>query len=637
MSNPIGAFGATAGGVGAQGRTRASGRPIPCSSCAPRRERPRSPWWSTTTDRRGNAPDEPQHDDDHRDLLDAVPSNQVAAAWVELTGPNGSNGLTGNVALARAITEAAPPEGGANPCSTITVNGGAPVQMNLRAAATTGLALRSVNTPPAKPALFPVSACEYQPPSSATSAVVAGQSLPMPKARNSTKIVVLGDTGCRLQNGNGTQSCNDPDPNGTDTPYPFAAVAAVAAQNPDLALHVGDDAYRNNPCPAGQGYNCGGSPWGFGWNTWQADLFARCEAARRRSLDHDRRKPRAVQPRRQGWYRFLDTSPYDTTGVHTCDNPANDATAAGGNWSDLFLVNINSSTQVVVFDTANAKPQFAEPGAGDRSRVPGSSRPTRASLRRPATCSPLRRCPSTSGRTTTPSSGTRRHLPTNPIPVVPVMNSVFPGTYFPPPINLALHGHTHDYQAINLLVPGALPDGGTFQPAATLVEPATRGRHPRHGAALPADRLGRVGRWQPDGGQRCHRRWRAAVRHIGKWRALPEPSSTDNDFGYMVLQFNAGSPLYVDGRPGWTTPCVMSAPFRRAARSPALPGASSSQTTRAVGPIRLPVVYKSPCATSTRAPRPCRPRRRARRAFRAWGWSSCPKVWKNRLKGSLFR
>ena len=92
---------------------------------------------------------------------DAAPSNQVAAAWVELTGPNGSNGLTGNVAIARAITEASAADGGANPCPTITINGGAPVQMNLRAAATTSLALRSVNTPPNKPALFPVSSCEY--------------------------------------------------------------------------------------------------------------------------------------------------------------------------------------------------------------------------------------------------------------------------------------------------------------------------------------------------------------------------------------------------------------------------------------------------------------------------------------------
>src|SRR5208283_2393267 len=60
-------------------------------------------------------------------------------------------------------------------------------------------------------------------------------------------------------------------------------------------------------------------------------------------------------------------------------------------------------------------------------------------------------------------------LPTNPITAFPpIMNSVFPGTYFPAPINLALHGHTHDYQAIEFQT-GTLPDGGTFQPAATLV------------------------------------------------------------------------------------------------------------------------------------------------------------------------
>ena len=302
MSNPIGAFGATSGGVGAQGQDEGVGPSDPMQFMCT------APGTTTITlvvddgagQRRGNVPDEPQHADDHRDLRPA-PSNQVAAAWVELTGPNGSNGLTGNVAIARAVTEATPADGGANPCPTITINGGTPVQMNLRAAATTSLALRSVNTPPAKPALFPVSSCEYPLPAGATSAVVAGQSLPLPKA-NPTKIVVIGDTGCRLQNGNGTQSCNDPNPNGTDTPYPFAAVAALAAaQNPDLVLHVGDYAYRDNPCPAGQGYNCGGSPWGFGWDTWQADLFAPGRpAARRGSLDHDPRQPRAVQPRRPG-------------------------------------------------------------------------------------------------------------------------------------------------------------------------------------------------------------------------------------------------------------------------------------------------------------------------------------------------
>jgi Calcineurin-like phosphoesterase len=547
MSNPIGAFGATAGGVGAQGQDEGVGPSDPMQfMCA-------APGTTTITvvvdDGAQDAGTCPTNLTTSTTTVtcDAAPSNQVAAAWVELTGPNGSNGVTGNVALARAITEATAPDGGANPCPTITINGGTPVQMNLRAAATTSLALRSVNTPPAKPALFPVSACEYQLPSSATSAVVAGQSLPLPKA-NPTKIVVLGDTGCRLQNGNGTQSCNDPDPNGTDTPYPFAAVAALAAaQHPDLVLHVGDYAYRDNPCPAGQGYNCGGSPWGFGWDTWQADLFAPgAPLLAAAPWIMTRGNHEQCNRAGQGWYRFLDTSPYDTTGVHTCDSPANDATAAGGNWNNPFLVNINSSTQVVVFDTANAKPQSQSPAL---PTGPGS-------LYYTTYASELTTAGSLIGASPLPFNLWSNHHPifgyatgnppTNPIPAfTPVMKSVFP-TYFPPPINLALHGHTHDYQAVNF-APGALPDGGTFQPAATLVSGNagdildTALPYPLTGTAVSAVGDPTVVSVATVGGVQ-----QFATSDNGAPFQNPN-SNTDNDFGYMVLQFNAGAP------PTWTS------------------------------------------------------------------------------------
>jgi hypothetical protein len=542
MSNPIGAFGATAGGVGAQGQDEGVGPsdpmqfmctaagtttitmvvddgPTDAGTC------PANLGTTTTTV-----------------ICDPAPSSQVAAAWVELNGPNGSNGLTGNVAIARAVTEATV-TGGANPCPTITINGGTPAQMNLRAAATTSLALRSVNTPPAKPALFPVSACEFQLPSGATSAVVAGQSLPLPKA-NPTKIVVIGDTGCRLQNGNGTQSCNDPDPNGTDTPYPFAAVAALAAaQNPDLVLHVGDYAYRDNPCPAGQGFNCGGSPWGFGWDTWQADLFtpgAKLLAAAPWIMTRGNHEQ--CNRAGQGWYRFLDTNAYDTTGVKTCDSAANDAIATGGNWNNPFLVNINASTQVVVFDTANAKPQSQTPalatGPGSLFFTTYASELTTAGNLLAA--SPL---PFSLWSNHHPIFGyATGNPPTNPIPAfVPVMNSVFPGTYFPPPINLALHGHTHDYQALNFQ-PGALPDGGTFQPAATLVSGNagdildTSLPYPLTGSAVSAVGNQAAVTVATVGGVQ-----QFATSDNGAPFQNPN-SMTDNGFGYMVLQFNPGSP-----------------------------------------------------------------------------------------------
>jgi hypothetical protein len=547
MSNPIGAFGETAGGVGAQGQDEVWGPsdpmqfmctapgttaitvvvddgPVDAGSC------PASATTQTTTV-----------------ICDAAPANQVAAAWVELTGPNGSNGLTGNVALARAITEAAA-AGGANPCPTITINGAAPVQMNLRAAATTSLAVRSVNTPPAKPALFPVSACEYPLPSGATSAVVAGQSLPLPKA-NPTKIVVIGDTGCRLQNGNGTQSCNDPNPNSTDTPYPFAAVAALAAaQHPDLVLHVGDYAYRDNPCPAGQGFNCGGSPWGFGWDTWQADLFAPgAPLLAAAPWIMTRGNHEQCNRAGQGWYRFLDNNPYDTTGVRTCDDPTDDAIATGGNWNNPFLVKINSSTQMVVFDTANAKPQAQTPslqtGPGSMFFTTYASELTTAGNL--ISASPLlfnlwSNHHPIFGYATGSS-------PTNPIPAfVPVMNSVFPGTYFPPPINLALHGHTHDYQAIDFQT-GTLPDGGTFQPAATLVSGNagdildTALPYPLTGTSVSAVGNPTAVTVATVGGVQ-----QFASSDNGTPFQNPN-SNTDNDYGYMVLQFNAGP------NPTWTS------------------------------------------------------------------------------------
>jgi hypothetical protein len=546
MSNPIGAFGATAGGVGAQGQDEAVGPSDPMQFMCT------APGTTTVTLVVDDGPNDagacPTNLSTTTTTVtcDAVPSNQVASAWVELTGPNGgSNGFTGNVAIARAITEATAPDGGANPCPTITINGGAPVQMNLRAGATTSLALRSVNTNPAKPALFPVSSCEYQLPSGVTSAVVAGQSLPVPKA-NPTKIVVLGDTGCRLQNGNGTQSCNDPNPNGTDTPYPFAAVAALAAaQNPDLVLHVGDYAYRDNPCPAGSGYNCGGSPWGFGWDTWQADLFspgAPLLAAAPWIMTRGNHEQ--CNRAGQGWYRFLDTSAYDTTGHHTCDNSADDITSTGGNWNNPFLVNINSSTQIVVFDTANAKPQSSPTlpgGTGSGSlffTTYASEMQTAGNL---VSASPLLfNLWSNHHPIFGYATGTS---PTNPIPAfTPVMKSVFPGTYFPPPINLALHGHTHDYQAINFAT-GTMPDGGaSFQPAATLVSGNagdildTALPYPLTGSSVSAVGDPTAVSVATVGGVQ-----QFATSDNGAPFQNPN-SSTDNDYGYMVLQFNAGPP-----------------------------------------------------------------------------------------------
>jgi Calcineurin-like phosphoesterase len=118
-----------------------------------------------------------------------------------------------------------------------------------------------------KPSSFPITVCESTVPLDATRASVGTRTLPVPKARPQ-RIVLIGDTGCRLEKAfNAWQACDE------SGAWPFADVAATAARfAPDLVIHIGDYHYRETACPpmiAG----CRGSPWGYGWDAWEADLF----------------------------------------------------------------------------------------------------------------------------------------------------------------------------------------------------------------------------------------------------------------------------------------------------------------------------------------------------------------------------
>lgn len=84
---------------------------------------------------------------------------------------------------------------------------------------------------------------------------------------NPQRIVILGDTGCRLLNQE-IQNCNNPQ----DWPFPNVA-AAAANLKPDLVIHVGDYQYRESPCPPGNA-GCAGTPYGDNWPAWNADFFA---------------------------------------------------------------------------------------------------------------------------------------------------------------------------------------------------------------------------------------------------------------------------------------------------------------------------------------------------------------------------
>ncbi len=157
------------------------------------------------------------------------------ATWVEL-GPGGQP-------LARAIVRAPS-------CPAVLIDGTSR-EMSLRAAP--------------RPS-FPERVCELALPAGTRSARLGAHALPLPKA-DPRRIVVLGDSGCRLKK-KVLQACNDLDQ------WPFAQVAARAADDaPDLVIHVGDYVYRERECPEGN-EGCAASPFGDRLDTWVADFFA---------------------------------------------------------------------------------------------------------------------------------------------------------------------------------------------------------------------------------------------------------------------------------------------------------------------------------------------------------------------------
>jgi hypothetical protein len=199
------------------------------------------------------------------------------AAWVEL-GPSG-------VVLARAITKA-------EECPELTVDKvAAPMKE------------RAAPSPPD----YPVRSCEAMLPRDAKRVTLAGQRLPLPADRP-RRIVVVGDTGCRLKAVDGFQACNDP------SAWPFARVAkSIARWHPDLIIQVGDYLYREEPCPQGNP-GCQGSPFGQNWATWDADFFTPAAPALRAAPwlfvrgDHE-----LCSRAGPGWFRFLEPRPMPQT------------------------------------------------------------------------------------------------------------------------------------------------------------------------------------------------------------------------------------------------------------------------------------------------------------------------------------
>jgi hypothetical protein len=207
-----------------------------------------------------------------------VQAKQLTPVWVELG--------EGGRAIARVIVESQ------NECPSVQI-GRAREPMALRQPIPTGF----------RPA------CEFALPTNAKAAQVNGKALSLPHP-DPSRIVVLGDTGCRIQ-GARLQDCNNP------AMWPFERNANEATgARPDLVIHVGDYLYRESPCPPNAQTQCGGTPSGDNFAAWDADFFkpaANLVAAA--PWIFTRGNHEDCQRSWRGWFYYLDPRPWTGTCV----------------------------------------------------------------------------------------------------------------------------------------------------------------------------------------------------------------------------------------------------------------------------------------------------------------------------------
>ncbi len=247
-----------------------------------------------------------------------------------LLGPDGQR-------IARVVTEI-------KDCPALFVDGQV-VEMHFRVAAGTA-PLRTTASKPeySKPSAFPATICDAVISPEAKDVSVHGWPIPV-QPRTIKRIVVIGDTGCRIKaSDNAAQPCDDP------KAYPFAQIAATAAAwRPDIVLHVGDYIYRENPCPEGNPV-CAGTAWGYGLDAWRADFLDPAKPLLRAApWIAVRGNHESCKRAGQGWRRLLDTAPF--AAETSCDDAANDGQ---GDFSVPYAVPLGDGAQIVNWDTSDA-------------------------------------------------------------------------------------------------------------------------------------------------------------------------------------------------------------------------------------------------------------------------------------------
>lgn len=333
-------------------------------------------------------------------LAQAPAQAQTLNRWIQLA-PN-------NTVLARAITAS-------GSCPTLAVDG-MPVAMQPRSTPT---------------AAFPLLQCEASLPIGGTAAVIDGVALKLPVA-NPRRIVVIGDTGCRIK-GTAIQACNDPNA------FPLNRLLNYAASFlPDLVVHLGDFYYRESACPAasaGDGVTTGygGSPYGDTWASWNADWFTPAQPLMAVApMALTRGNHESCARGQDGWFTLLDPRAYSSTAVTCTAGSASDFTAP-------YIVNAGA-VQLLMFDSSYANDSAVTPTDVSMYQfelsaiVPQLTRPTLFVTHKPS-YGLISATGAGASTVVTGGDADEQALFTNGVPA---------------PIGLLLSGHINNYQAVQL-------------------------------------------------------------------------------------------------------------------------------------------------------------------------------------------
>ena len=330
-------------------------------------------------------------------------------------------------------------------CPTLVADG-VPLRMTTRVSPET-IAVRPTLSDPAlsKPSSFPLLVCELPLATTVHEATVLGQQLALFKALPQ-RIVVVGDTGCRIKSTDTiVQDCS------SDQTWPFRKLAdRAASEAPDVVIHVGDYHYRESPCPPGIG-GCAGSPWGYGWDAWNADFFkpaAKLLAAAPWVLARGNHEE--CSRAGQGWFRFLDSRPFASQ--RSCDQKADDY---GADFSEPYAVPLGDRWQLIVFDSATAG---NNPLKLDTPRDANIFAHYQVEMRAVArlAAKPGMRSIFIAHHPVLGFIPPNAYVPDgaggNPA-LLSAMHSLYGNAYFPPGVTAALHGHVHLFEAIDAASP----------------------------------------------------------------------------------------------------------------------------------------------------------------------------------------